>query len=301
MSPEVLKRIVLALLLALVAWGALVLYGRTRRDQGGGLALPHLTTAQVSAIALRKSGDTLVLARQGTEWTVNGLRAHTPTVETFVRALADSSVRSEIVAESRSSHQRLGVDSASAKRLTITADGKPAVDLWLGNRGPDFEGFYVRPAGSDVVYLLRGQFAELTAQRVPEWREKQIAALAADSVGKVEVSRGRSRWELSRSGTGWNLAKGSADSTKAARFLAQFTTLRAEGFPEPEELDSIHFEAPNRTLTVRSRSGRPLLALLFDSTHAGSFWVRAAAGGPIYRLDPRTAELLTPAESTLKK
>jgi hypothetical protein len=301
MSPQVLRRIALALLVAVLVWGALVLYGRTGRDEAGALALPRLTTARVSEIAIRKAKDTLLLARQGTDWTVNGFRAHAPTVETFINALGDSTAKSEIVAQSRSSHERLGVDSVSAKRLTITADGKPAVDLWLGNRGPDFEGFYVRPAGSDIVYLLRGHFAELTVQGVPEWREKQIAALAADSVGRVEVTRGKSRWVLSRNGTGWSLGKGNADSAKVTRFLAQFATLRAEGFPEPEELDSIRFDKPARTLTVSSRSGSPLLGLVFDSTHAGSFWVRAAAGGPVYRFDPRTAELVTPADSTFNK
>lgn len=301
MSPLVLKRIALALVVALVAWGGLFLYGRTRRDDAGRLALPHLTSAQVTEIAFRKSQDTLLLARQGTGWTVNGFTAHAQTVETFIGALEDSSSRSEFVAQSPSSHQRLGVDSSSGRRLTITAAGKSVLDLWIGNRGPDFEGFYVRPVGSDVVYLLRGRFAEQTVQRVPEWREKQVASVNADSIGKLEVVRGKSHWSLSRTATGWALDKGPADSAKVARYLAQFGGLRAQGFPEPEELDSIHFEAPSRKLTVSSRSGTPLLALVFDSTHAGSFWVRVGNDGAIYRFDPRTADLVAPAESTLKK
>jgi hypothetical protein len=85
------------------------------------------------------------------------------------------------------------------------------------------------------------------------------------------------------------------------RFLAQFSGLRASGFPEPAEMDSMDFHRPDRTLRLSSRDGRSLLALAFDSTHAGSFWVRAPAGGPVYRLDQRTADLVTPAESTLKR
>jgi hypothetical protein len=301
MSPLVLKRIALALVAALIVWGALALYGRSRRDDAGGLTLPRVVAGEVSEIAFRKAGDTLVLARQSGAWTVNGFPASARTVQTFLGALTDSTVRSELVAQSRASHQRLGVDSVTGKRLTISAAGKAALDLWFGNRGPDFEGFYVRPEGSDIVYLLRGQFAELTVQGVPEWRDKEIAAVVADSVGQVEVARGGKKWSLVRNGTAWKFTGGAADSTKVARFLLQFTGLRAAGFPEPQELDSIHFERPDRRLTLRSPSGRNLLALVFDSTHAGSFWVRADSGGPVYRLDSRTAELATPAESTLKK
>jgi hypothetical protein len=301
MSPQVLKRIALLLAAALLVWGALAVFGRSRRDEAGGLALRRVAATEVSEIAFRKGGDTILLRRDGGDWSVNGLPASARGVTTFLAALGDSSARSEVIAQSRSSQARLGVDSSNGRRLTITVAGKPAVDLWLGNRGPDFEGFYVRPQGSDVAYLLRGQFAELTAQGVPEWREKQFAAVAADSVGKVEVGRGRSRWTLTRGSAGWSLGGRPADATKVARFLGQFSGLRASGFPEPAEMDSIDFSRPERTVSLSSREGQPLLALLMDSTHAGSFWVRRAAGGPVYRLDQRVADLVTPAESTLKQ
>jgi Domain of unknown function (DUF4340) len=300
MSPQVLKRLALLLAVALLIWGALVVFGRTRRDEAGGLALGRVAATEVSEIALRRGADTIVLRREGGDWSVNGLPANARGVTTFLAALGDSSTRSEVVAQSRGSHARLGVDSSTGRRLTITVAGKHAVDLWFGNRGPDFEGFYVRPQGSDVTYLLRGQFAELTAQGVPEWREKQFAAVAAESVGKVEVERGRSRWTLTRGAAGWSLGGRSADSTKVARFLAQFSGLRASGFPEQAEMDSIDFSRPERSVTLSSREGQPLLALLMDSTHGGSFWVRRAAGGPVYRVDQRVADLVAPAETTLK-
>jgi hypothetical protein len=300
-SPQVLKRIALLLGVALLIWGALVLYARTRRDEAGGLALGRLAPVEVSEVTFRKGADTVHLVRQGGDWTVNGLPATARGVTTFLTALGDTTARSEVVAQSRGSHARLGVDSSTGRRLTIIVAGKPAVDLWIGNRGPDFEGFYVRPDGSDVVYLLRGTFAELTAQGVPEWREKQFVAIPADSVGKVDVGRGRSRWTLVRGAAGWTIAGRPADSTKVARFLGQFGGLRASGFPEPAEMDSVDFSRPDRTLSLSTAEGRTLISLVFDSTHAGAFWVRRADGGPVYRVDQRLADLVTPAESTLKR
>ncbi len=300
MSPTVLKRIALALGLLLLAWGGFALLARTRRDDAGALVLPRVAHAAAEKVAFRRGDDTVVLVRQGERWSVNGLPASTRNVKAFLDALGDSTLRSELIARSAASHQRLGVDSGS-RRLTIESAGKTVLDLRVGNRGPDFEGFYTRPEGSDEVYLLRGQFAELTGQGLSDWRDKQVAAVVPDSVARVEVTRGRTTWTLRKNGAAWALSRGPADSAGVARFLAHFDDLRATGFPGPEELDSIRFDPPDRAVTLFGAAGQPLLALVFDSTSGGAFWVRAASDGPVYRIDGRATELATPAESTLKR
>ncbi len=300
MSPQVLKRIALALVAALLVWGGLALYGRTRRDDAGGLNLPHILPGDVSEIAFRKAADTLVLVRQGQGWTVNGFPAGARAVQIFLGgSLGQHHPK-------RTGRPEPGLTPAPRRRQHGGQAAhhffrwqSPARSL-VWQPGSRLRGLLRRPEGSNIVYLLRGQFAELTVQSVPEWRDKEIAAVVADSIGQVEVGRGGKKWSLTRNGTAWKLGNAAADSTKVARFLQQFVTLRAAGFPEPEELDSIHFERPERTLSLRSRSGTSLLDLVFDSTHAGSFWVRTAIGGSVYRMDARTAELATPAESTFE-
>jgi hypothetical protein len=301
MSAQVLKRIALALLVALGLWAALARFGSSHRDDTTSLALPKVNAADVSEIAFRKGTDSVVLTPQGGAWTVNGLPASRKGVSAFLASLGDSSAHSEVVAQSSGSHVRMGVDSAAGRRLVITVAGKPAVDLWLGNRGPDFEGFYVRPSGSDLVYLLQGTFAELTAQGLAEWREKEFVTIRADSIARVDVTRGKARWTLARSAGGWTIAGHAADSMKVERYLGQFAGLRASGFPEPAQLESIRFEHPARTLTLSTADGRALAALVFDTAGSGAYWVRGAQGGPVYRLDQRPAEMATPADSTLRK
>jgi Domain of unknown function (DUF4340) len=301
MSPTVLKRIAIALVVVLAAWGSFALFGSAHRDEAGHLVLARVAPTEVSGINFRKGRDTLVFSRDGAHWWVNGLRASDKSVATFLKAETDTTLRSEIVAQNRASHARMGVDSVTGRRLTIEVAGKPAVDLWLGNRGPDFEGFYVRPVGSDVVYLLRGFFADLTAQSLDDWRMKEFVTLPADTIGQVDVTRGKVHWALARSPQGWVVGGKVADSVRVARFLAQFAGLRAEGFPDSTEMDSISFARPARLLKLSSRDGRPLVSLVFDSSRAGAFWVREAAGGPIYRVDPRVADQATPEESTLRK
>jgi hypothetical protein len=298
MSPKVLQRLAIVLGVLVLAWVVLAQVRRSRWDKAGGLALPKVAPSAVNEVAFSRGADTVVLARQGESWRANGFPGNAGGIEGFLEALGDTTLRSEIVAQSPASHARLGVDTM-ARRLTIRTGDTAVVDLRVGNRGPDFEGYYVRPEGADAVYLLRGRFAEQLGKGLADWREKQVATIVTDSVARVQVRRGRTSWSMAKSGNVWALTRGPADSAGVARFLSHFNNLRATGFPEAADLDSIRFDPPDRAVTLASADGRPLLALVFDSTSGGAFWVRADTGGPVYRIDERAAELATPAESTL--
>ncbi|HWA58842.1 MAG TPA: DUF4340 domain-containing protein [Gemmatimonadales bacterium] len=301
MSPKVLQRIVLALAVAVLAWGGLAFLRRGAVDRPERLVLPKVAADAAQSIAYVGPRDTIRLERQGAGWTVNGHPAAPRVVETFFRSLADTSVRADLVAQSVESHSRLGVDSAAGKHLTVSGGGKSLVDLWFGNRGPDFEGFYVRQAGDPRVFLLKGTFADLTVQPLEDWREKQVLALSTDSIARVEVTRGKQRYTLTRSGTAWSLAKGgAADSTRVTRWLALFRELRATSFPSPAQADSAKFAPAERTVTLYGSGGAPLASVALDSI-ASTFVMRVNDQADLYTLDQRMTDLVAPAESTLKK
>lgn len=301
MSPKVLQRIALVLVFALGLWLALHFFSAGQRDDVGRLTLPALTPAGVDRIRLVGKADSVILVKQERGWSVNGAPASGKAVQEFLDAAHDTSTGSELIAQSTASHARLGVDSASGKRLTIAGAGATLLDLVVGNRGPELNGFYVRRAGAADVYLLRGQFAEMFARGESDWRDRQLADLGPDSIARVEVQRGKNRWTLIRNGSAWSLGGHPADSSKVARYLAIFGDLRAAGFPDRADLDSISFAAPERAVTVTGTGGSVLLSLVFDSTASGAFWVQPAAGGPVYRLDGRTTALVTPEETSLQK
>ncbi len=301
MSPKVVQRIALVLVLSVGLWLALRVIGTRARDDAGRLSLPSLTPGDVDKITLVGAGDTVRLARQGDRWQANGFPASLQAVKEFLAAAGDSSAESELIAQSASSHARLGVDSVTGRRVAIEGGGKPLLDLVVGNRGPDFNGFYVRRSGELAVYLLRGRFAELLVPGQDQWRDRQVASIPADSIARIDVVRGKSRWSLNRAGKAWTVGAVPADSAKVARLLAQFGDIRATGFPDRAELDSLDFMAPERSLTLSDAAGQPLLALVFDSTASGAFWIRPVAGGPVYRLDGRTTELMTPLSSALTR
>lgn len=299
MSPTVLRRIALVLVVALAGWGALVLRNRNRTDAPAGLALPALPPAQVDDVILGAGAGQVHLVRGAAGWTVNGFPAAGPAVTAWLAAARDTLAQSELIARSAAPHARLGLDSATARRLTVRAGGQVLLDLLIGSRGPEFEGFYVRPATAPASYMLRGEFAEGLARGVDEWREKTILALAGERMGGVTVRLGRSVLPLVRSGGRWTVAGAPVDSAKVARYLGQFADVRAAGFPSAAEADSLDFAAPEREVVVLGTDGRPLETLTLDSTASGGFWLRTAAG-VVYRVDGATANRLTTALATLR-
>jgi hypothetical protein len=301
MSSKVLLRIAMVLGIALAAWALLALWQRWSSDTPETFALPRLAADSVQSIEYLGKADTIRLIRQGTGWTVNGHPAAPKVVEAFFHALADSGARSELVAQSAESHARLGVDSAAGKHLTVQGGGKALLDLWFGNRGPDFEGFYVRKAGDNRVFLLHGTFADLTVQPLEDWREKLALSLGSDSIARVEVVRGKGGYSLSKSGNAWSFAKGGpADSARVTRWLHQFSELRATGFPTPPQADSARFSPPERRVTLFGTGAAPLAVVSLDSLPS-VFVMKLGEGGELYTLDQRMTDLVAPAESTLRK
>lgn len=301
MSNKMLLRIALVLVVAILAWGGMALLRRRSVDTPVGFTLPRVNPDSAESIAYVGPQDTLRLQREGKGWTVNGHAAAPKVVETFFRSMADTSLRSELVAQSAESHGRLGVDSVAGKHLTVAGGGKTLLDLWFGNRGPDFEGFYVRQAGDNRVFLLRGTFADLTVQPLEDWREKQVLALAPETIGKVEVGRGKLSYTLTRTGKAWSFAKGgAADSTKVTRWLGVFRELRATSFPNPAQADSARFSPPERMVKLYGVTGEPLASVALDSI-ASTFVMRVNDQPDLYTLDPQMTNLVVPAESTFKK
>ena len=301
MTPRMLKRIALALGLVLLAWGGLAFWQGRKADASDGLALPRITADSVSQVSLVRDTSRVVLVRAGGGWTVNGYPASAELLGQFFTSMADTALRSELVAQSPASHARLGVDSLTGKRLTVTRNGQAALDLWIGNRGPDFEGFYMRPAGRNEVYVVRGPFAEFTNRGESDWRDHEIATVPSDSVARVEWTIGKQSYRLSHGTGGWSLSNGNpADSIKVRRFLEAFSELRSGDFPSRAQEDSARAAPSDRQVTLFTSAGRPLVTLVLDSMPAG-WWVRRAEGGPVFRLDQRMGALLAPAESTFRK
>jgi uncharacterized protein DUF4340 len=301
MSAKQLVRLGLILLVLLLVWGAAAL-GRRREaaPSGNALRLPRLTAGQVDTILISRPKDTTLLAKRDTNsWTVNGHPAAPHAISELFSALADSAAGSELVAERKASHAGLGVDSTGT-RVQLKKSGKALADLVVGHRSEDFSGGYLRQADQEPTYLVRGQFTELVSRTTDDWRNHQIAKVPADSIARIEISRGARRYVLQRNGKAWELLPGGAlDSTRMGDLLTAYSSVDATGFASATQTDSAHFSAPDRRARLLRKDGTALLTLVFDSTAAG-FWMRPDTSKTIYKVESWTADRLAPADSSLK-
>ena len=298
MSVAGLIRAVSALVVLLVLWGAFALFRGSIGDAARNLALPPLTAADVDRVTIARVRDTVVLARSGAGWRVNGHAADGTQLDQLFRALADTGASSELLARSAASHGRLGVDTAG--RLVVFGKGDDTVlALVVGEQGRAFQTAYVRLAGDDEVFLVRGALPGILSRAVDAWRDRSIARIPPDSVGTVVITRNGREVTLTRGEGVWTVGARPADTAVVGRLLSALGDLRAIGFASPAEIDSLDFMRPWRRLAVLDRAGDTLLVLDLDSTSAG-YWARRAAPGDAFRVDFWRLDQLTPAGEALR-
>jgi uncharacterized protein DUF4340 len=302
MSGKQLARLAVVLIVLLLLWGAAALARRRETvDTSDRFKLPKIARDQVDSVRITRSSDITVLVRRDSAtWRVNGHPASTTAVSDLLAALDDTAPAAELVAQRPASHAGLGVDSASGARAQILAKGKVLIDLVAGRRTRELDGGYLRYAGKNETYAVRGRLSEILGRSSDDWRDHRIAAVAGDSVGSVEITRGRRSYILRRAAKGWTFASGgAADSAAVASLLGAFSQVEAAGFANGVQADSAKFSPPDRRTRVLREDGTPLLTLVFDSTASG-FWVRPDTARTIYRVESWTADRLTPADTTVR-
>jgi hypothetical protein len=296
MNTAQLKAIAIGVGLLVMLWGATEMLSRRSEPVAPAPRLPRLAATDVDTIAIMRGVDTVILAKQSPgKWTVNGFAAETSGVNELLQAVRDSGTP-ELVAHDPSSFARMGVDTAG-RVVRFVGSGKTLATLFVGERSPAPDAFYLRLPGDRHVYLWHGRLAELATRPVDTWRDHTIAAVAPDSIAEVEIQRGGTRLLLRKQGIKWTLAGGiPVDSAAAGRLVESLQNIRATGFATPRQVDSLRSARPSRSVVVRNPGRRELLALAFDSA-AGGFWVRRES--TVSRMDSWHVDQLTPTEAVL--
>jgi hypothetical protein len=299
MSARNLLRLAIALVVLLALWGAVTL-GTRKADVEERFRIPGTAAKDVDTVVFAGLHDTLVLARSGADaWKANGHPADRRMVEDLLTSVADTAASGDLVAETPALYSSVGMDSASAKRVRVVAKGKTVADVIVGKAGQVYGTGYVRASSQPRVYLVRSALPSLASRTADEWRDRRIGGTPKDSIGSVEVVRGAKRYTLTKQAGKWILSPGGAtDSTAVVSFLDDLVSIQAAGFATPAQLDSLKFTSPKRRLTVVGPDGRSKLRLAFDSTKSG-LWARADSGSTVWKLEPWSADQITPAESTL--
>jgi hypothetical protein len=300
MNPKQLKRIAVALVIVLFFWGMSEILGGDVNDTETGVVLPVLDSSEINLVVFETDSTKVEITRSGDSWTVNGFPLSQDELHALFAAVADSAIV-ELVATSAVVHQRMGVDSVSGIRVNFTGGGEPIATVFFGNSGRGPGSRYVRRDGSNFVYTYTGPLTRLVARPVDQWRDRQIVDISPDSVARVVVEMGGTRYSLFREGIQWRFGSGSpADSSAVNRLVQWYQALDATGFAsEAQVADTVDFDPPDRRVTLLGARGDTLTSLVFDSTASGYF-VQEASGGYVYRIVQWRADQMAPADSTLR-
>ncbi len=299
MSQETLKRLVGALIVAVVVWGVLSLASGSGRPPAPSGALGDLVAAltdTASLETLRFDGagtDPVELARSGGRWSVNGLAADSGTVVRLLDGLAGASL-GDVAAKNAANHARMGVDADSARTLEVDVAGA-ARTLLVGNQGPRYGTTYVRLPDQDEVHVLEVDLRSHARRSVNDWRSKRMVAVDTSAVTALEVDRDGQRYALERGDSTWTFDDGAeADAGAVQSLLGELRDLRGDGFLM--EGDSLAASAPGGRLVARGSDGSPLGEIEIGSG-TGDRWARTAGGTVIYRIASyRLDRILPPRE-----
>ncbi len=191
MSAKQLARLALIFGALLLLWGgaAMARHRDKAPTNSDAFRIPKLTRGTVDTILLTRPADTTVLTRKDTtNWAVNGHPAASQAIADLFTAFADTAPGSDLIAERKTSHASLGVDSAGGTRVLVKGGGRTLLDLIAGHRSSDFSGGYVRRPDQDATYELRGRLVEWLTRPSDEWRDHRIAGVPGDSVTAIEIS-----------------------------------------------------------------------------------------------------------------
>jgi hypothetical protein len=302
-TTTLLQRIAIGVIVLVALWvgGRLLPRGTDRLAGRTAFRLPSVAPDSADSIVVAGPHDTIVATRHPGGWTVNGERGSREAIAELFTALGDSAP-AELVAQSAASFGRLGLDSAAARRVRVVVGGRSAADVLVSERGPDYQGAYVRLPGDSAVYAVRGRLGLLARRTLDDWRDKTVATVTPDSVRQVELERGARRTLLRRRDSVWTLAGGAAADTAAVRrLLERWRTVTAAGFPTPAQRDSAFRRGGriDRRATLRGTAG-VLAQVELDST-AGGWWARRAGDATVYRLNTWDVDELVPGDSVVRE
>ena len=167
---------------------------QTSEIEPGGPFATGLGDAQASIdrIEIARGSDTLVLAREGGGWTVasrDGYPARFEEVKALISGLASLKTDQKMTAK-KERHGELALawpdDSGRAAQVRVLADGKPVVEMVLGEERASPRAQFVRRAGEDQCWRVLGSvLADLDMRR---WVDAELLSLPEGEVDAVSMN-----------------------------------------------------------------------------------------------------------------
>lgn len=302
MSERTLKRLLGALGVVVVLWGAAALLSRSggdASDVSGEVAayFEGVDGGSVTSVRIRRPSDTIELALEGGVWRVNGFRSDSGSVARLFQTLEEAEVGA-LAATNPTNHDRMGVSADSARTLELEVGGQTRA-LLFGDEGPRANTVYARLAGEDDVYLIEGGLRAHLNRQLDDWRNRKMLAIDTSRVARIEVQRDADAFALVRADTAWTFEDGGpARASQVRSILGELGGgLVASRFVADD--DSLA-ALPRGGSTVAYSEGGDVLAEVTVGEGSGERWGMVAGDSVRYRLPSFRVNLIVPTLESVR-
>ena len=301
MSDRILKYLVGALVLLIVAWlGAKTIAGLGGEAANAPFDLASLTDAEIDSVVIA-SPDGIVHLVAGDGWTVNGYDATAEAGETLTRALGQART-GNLVGRNPENHVRLGVTDAAGRTVTVYPAGSSPVSFIVGEQTQVLNQSYVRQPKEDEVYTLRGSLVTLVSRGADDWRDKSILQAAREDMQRLEYDYPDESFALELVPTGWTIQPSGtmADPTFVNSTLSQLAGLRAIGFAADSVIPTLAWDSATAELRVLGPGDFVLGELVFkkrEEVQGVGYYVRRVGSPVVYTLSTFSGDQILKRES----
>jgi len=237
---------------------------RRRESLASGPIFAQARWDDAAEIRIAATGDSVVLRKAGAVWLVAS-EGDQPADTAAVRAIFEKVRgfdRRYLRSRNPAEQQTFEVDDASATRVRFAdAQGRVLADIRLGKNGSDYRSQYLRPAGSNDVYLIPEYLRSVFDLQRPTWRERSIFAFDAKKVTRLTFyPEGASPLTLAKAADGTFRVAG-PDSFPVRQsvvesVLRSLSTLRCDGYPDSlPSLADAGLTPPKRRVEIELEDG----------------------------------------------
>ncbi len=273
------------------------------------LKLPPVASADVNRLELTGKHKAL-LQKDGDRWTVADpaepaklYAVEDAAMKTALEAFGDLTT-GDFVSERKEKQAELEIDDAAGLRVQARTAKGDALDLVFGKSAKG-GGHYVRKAGSDEIYVMKGRLGGALRKDVAGWRKRALVDTKADELAEVSVQppagapyavvAERAAAEAAGPDGGpapppkavWKLAPGTTlpagfrlDQEALGRIAQSFATLRAADFATSEEGSG--FDQPHTVVSATTTQGKKIVLHLGKEDDKKRVFAKADSDPQVY-------------------
>ena len=199
-----------------------------------------------SSVEIVKKNSKWFVLHNGTEYPARQLR-----VEDFI-GIFTARKAWPIRSTSASSHEKLGIGTASATRITLYGENSTLADLLLGSEDITGQEIYIRKYGQNEVRSGENLFAAYISGQVTGWYnlrlipESEDGKVAVDSVQRLSVYGPQTTQVFSRKNRTWTVSGfevANPDQASIDGYVREILNLEGDDFVSLITDDSTYYES----------------------------------------------------------